>query len=150
MKAVAASLRAITRSFWGCLALHALWLHGLWEVAQCSIFYDMSDISTFVGIVLMVGATLADVVLTVFLVWITLRLNRRNVGSLLRIGIYLIALGAVAAFGIEAGAQAAGWWRYSAIMPVIPIFEWQIGMVPLLQMALLPGACFLLVPHRLR
>lgn len=77
MKA-AVPLRAISRSFWGRLALHAFWLHGCWEAAQCGAFCDMEGVSSAVGIALMVGATLADVALTLLLVWAALRLGAKN------------------------------------------------------------------------
>lgn len=148
MKA-AAPLRAISRSFWGRLALHAIWLHGLWEVVQCSVLYDMSGVSSLSGLVLMVGATLADVALTLLLVFSALRLRPKTTGlSFLHLGLCLIGLGAGTAMLIEVGAQAAGWWRYSAAMPIISVFGWPIGVLPLLQMALLPLLCFLLASHR--
>lgn len=149
MKA-AAPRRVISRSFWVCLAGHALWLHGLWEAVQCANYYDMSGVSPVSGIALMVGAALADVALTLLLVWSALRLNTQNVRlSLFRAGLCLFALGAAVALCIEAGAQAAGWWRYSTAMPVIPIFGWQIGVFPLIQMAFLPLFCLILASKRL-
>ena len=150
MKA-AAPLRAISRSFWGRLALHALWLHGLWEVAQCSAFYDMSGVSPLSGSVFMVGATLADLVLTLLLVFLALRLSAASAEFLtLRAFLWLVGLGAVAAIAIEIFAQTGGWWRYSPAMPTISVFGTLIGAWPLLQMAILPPICLFLAsrePH---
>jgi hypothetical protein len=132
------------------LAFHALWLHGSWEAAQCAYFYDMSGALPLFAIALMIGATLADVALTLLLVAIALRRSAQNAGfSLLRTAPRLIVVGAATALFIEAGAQAAGWWRYSTAMPVFPLFERQIGVLPLLQMALLPLLCLIFASKRL-
>lgn len=145
-------LRAISHSFWGRLALHALWLHGSWEAVQCAFFYAMGDVALVPGIAIMVGATLADIALTLLLVWIALRLSVHSTRfSLLRAAPPLIGLGGGVAVFIEAvGQEAAHWWRYSAAMPAFQIFEWQIGLFPVLQMAFLPLVCLVLTSRRLR
>ncbi len=138
MKA-AVPLRAISRSFWGRLALHASWLHGCWEAAQCGAFYDREGVSSASGMALMVDATLANIALTLLLVWATLRLGAKNTRFCsLRAPPSLIGLGATAALLIEAGAQPAALWRSSAAMPVPGVFGWPIGILPLIQMAVLP------------
>ncbi len=62
-----------SRAFWGRVALHALWLHGGWEVVQCRWFYDMSGASPASTWWFMVGATGGDGVLTLLLIALTLR-----------------------------------------------------------------------------
>ena len=133
------------------MAFHALWMHGAWEAAQCALFYDMNGASIASGIIWMVGATLADVFFTLLLVRTMLGLSTRNGAfSRSRAAFWLIGSGGAIALLIEAGAQAAGWWRYSSVMPIISVFEWRIGVLPLLQMAFLPLVCLLLTFDRLQ
>jgi hypothetical protein len=107
---------------WSRLALHALWLHGLWEAGQCRLFYDMSGVSGASDFGFMIVATGADVFLTIALVAMTLRFRS----------------GAATAILIEIVAHSLGWWRYSPTMPALLFFGRSIGLLPVVQMALLP------------
>lgn len=65
----------LARPFWRRLALHALWLHGFWEAAQCLLFYTMNG-TPFTSALWMATATGGDVALTLALVAMALRLAR--------------------------------------------------------------------------
>lgn len=120
--------------------MHALWLHGLWEALQCRLFYDMSG-GSFARAFFMIGATGADVVLTLILVALARRLAR---GHFIRVLLLLAVGGAITAILIEILALALGWWRYSPLMPSLQFSGQSIGLLPLVQMALLPSLAFLL------
>jgi hypothetical protein len=124
---------------WRRVAVHGLWLNGLWEVAQCLSFYDMSRVPALAGLVWMGGATLVDVALCELLLAATMALFRRDVmwlstGALL----FLFLAGALTAISIEVVAQSLGWWRYAPTMPRLRLWNWNIGVLPLLQMMVLP------------
>lgn len=130
--------------FWSSITLHSLWLHGAWEVAQCRLFYDMRGVPPTPAALFMIGATGADVVLTLALVALAFLLaRRRSVGVTPHVLGALVVLGAGAAILIETLALTLGWWRYSSTMPIIPVGR-DIGLLPVLQMALLPSVAFLL------
>lgn len=59
---------------WKRVAWHALWLHGGWEATQCRLFYDMGGFSPLSAFFFMAGATVADVILSLFLIALNLRL----------------------------------------------------------------------------
>jgi len=134
-----------SRAFWGRVALHALWLHGGWEVVQCRLFYDMSGASPASTWWFMAGATGGDVVLTLLLTALTLRAvqfqHRAGMGRLLGT---LTLSGTVAATLLELLAHALGWWRYSSMMPTVQLFGETVGLWPVLQMALVPSLAFFL------
>ena len=128
--------------FWRRVALHALWLNSAWEAAQCRLFYDMSGMSGASAFFFMIGATGADVVLTLALIAIALRFKRARHR---RATLLALALsGAAAAIGIEITALSLGWWRYLSTMPAFPFFGRSIGLLPVVQMALLPPLATLL------
>lgn len=134
-----------SRAFWGRVALHALWLHGGWEVVQCRRFYDMSGASPASTFRFMVGATAGDVVLTLLLIALTLRAvqfqHRAATGRLLGT---LALSGTVTATLLELLAHALGWWRYSPLMPRVQFFGGTVGLLPVLQLALVPSLAFFL------
>ncbi len=150
MKATAL-LRLISRAFWARVALCALWLHGAWEAVQCALFYDMSGTSVASGLIFMAIATLVDVILTLFLVFLALRLSHASAESP-SFGAFpwLIGLGALIAVAIELLAQTGGWWHYSGAMPTLSVLGVPIGVLPLLQMAIVPPICLLFASKRRR
>jgi hypothetical protein len=138
-------------SFWRHLTFHALWLHASWEAVQCRLFYDMSGLPTASTFVSMVGSAVADVALTLVLVVVTICETQRRHGGITgrtimtgRSMAMLSACGALSAVLVELVALRFGWWRYSPRMPVISLFGWDIGVLPVLQMALLPLVSLLL------
>ena len=135
----------ITSAFWRRVTLNALWLHGAWEVIQCRLFYDMSGASPPSAFFFMVGASGTDVVLTLLLIAATL--FRAPVQHRAATGRFLGSLavaGAVTATLIELLAWRFGWWHYLSAMPTLQLFGQKIGLLPVLQMAILPSLAFLL------
>lgn len=134
-----------TSAFWRRVTLNAVWLHGGWEVIQCGLFYDVSGASPSSAFFFMAGATGADVILTLLLIAATLRptpaQHRPATG---RCFANLAVAGAVTATLIELLAWRFGWWHYSPAMPTLQLFGQKIGLLPVLQMALLPSLAFLL------
>lgn len=119
------------------LARLATWsfiTHGVWEFFQCLFFYDMSDFSVAKGALWMLGATFADAILSVILVGGTLYFKNTRVPPTW----LLVAAGFIVAVGIETLASLSGWWHYGPLMPQIHIGGVCVGILPLLQMALLP------------
>lgn len=129
-------------AFWTRLVLWSLILHGVWEFFQCIFFYDMSGFNSLQGALWMLGATLADVALTLLLVGVALWFHRRILS--VSFALALVFAGFLAAIGIEAAAPLGDWWRYAPAMPQLHFAGVTLGLLPLLQMALLPwlGAKF--------
>lgn len=117
-------------------------LHGVWEFFQCLFFYDMTGFGLWKGALWMIGATVTDVVLTLLLFGGALWLQSRKPDF--SFVLTLIIVGFLVAIGIEVMASVGGWWRYSALMPQLKFVGITLGLLPLLQMALLPylGAKF--------
>ena len=121
------------------LARLAIWsfiTHGIWEFFQCLFFYGMSGFSVWKGALWMLGATLADTILSVILV-----VGARNLGNRkprLPPTWLLIIAGFLAAVTIETAASLGGWWRYGPMMPQIHFWGVSLGILPLIQMASLP------------
>lgn len=129
---------------WKSVAWHSLWLHGGWEAIQCRLFYDMGGFSPLSAFFFMGGATVADVILSLSLIALnfrSVRLQPLNVTRSLRT---LAFYGAVAATSLEFPAQSFGWWHYTPAMPSFPFFGQTIGLLPVLQLAVLPPLAFLL------
>lgn len=132
-------------TFWKRVTLHAAWLHGGWEVAQCLLFYDMSGTSFLSALFFMAGATSADVVLTLLLIVVTLRPAAFQHFAVRGRSFGMLALcGAVTAISIELLARKFDWWHYSPAMPTLHFYEQRVGLLPVLQMAMLPSLAFLL------
>lgn len=93
----------------------------------------------------MAGATGADVVLTLLLIAATLfsvpvqhhAATGRFLGT-------LAVAGAVTATLIELLAWRFGWWHYLPAMPTLQLFGQEVGLLPVLQMAMLPSLALLL------
>ncbi len=128
--------------FWSRLALHALWLHGVWEAVQCLLFTDKNGVPFTSASFFMIAATGADVVVILALVAFALRFARgRSNGITLWT---LAACGTIAAMLIEILALAFGWWRYSPAMPTVQFAGRSIDLLPVGQMMVLPCAALAL------
>lgn len=133
------------RAFWRRVALHALWLHGAWEAVQCRLFYDMSGASPASTLWFMASATGADVVLTLLLIALAVRaVQFQHRAAMSRFLATLALSGTVTATWIELLAHALGWWRYSPLMPRVQFFGGTVGLLPVLQMVLVPSLAFVL------
>jgi hypothetical protein len=124
----------------------------VWEMAQMPFYVGMrfDDATTWLRCFL---AALADggfamsiwlAGALVFRSWLWINAPRRAPGR----WTLALGLGLAAAFGIELWALARHRWAYSPIMPLLPGLA--VGVVPLLQMALLPPVSMLIARRLLR
>ncbi|WP_157947717.1 hypothetical protein [Abditibacterium utsteinense] len=93
----------------------------------------------------MAGATGVDAILTLLLIVTTLYpapVQHRAITG--RFFAKLAVAGAVTAILIELLAWKFGWWHYLPSMPTLQLFGQKFGLLPVVQMALLPSLAFLL------
>ena len=133
------------------LALWSAALHGVWEYAQCPPFYDMSDTGTAEHHALMASAVLGDVAINLGVTAAAERLAGQDAVRQLtpRGTAALLGVGFVAAVGLEWGAQRLGLWRYTDRMPTVRVAGHDVGLLPIVQVTVLPALAALLAktPH---
>ena len=123
------------------IAIWAFVLNGLWEFGQCTVLYDMWNWGIWRGAAWMWGAIAGDVVIVLGIVWIASilagakHLNPPNAKGWLA----LISTSFVASVALEWLAQYLQLWSYSALMPVVDVFGFEIGLAPIIQITLLPS-----------
>jgi hypothetical protein len=116
----------------------SVFVHFLWEMGQ-AFAYEMDGIPVATAVGFHFWATLGDGLL----MWIQygvvaaarrdpLWIARPRWSDLLP----LAAAGLLFGAGIEWSALAAGRWRYTAAMPMVPLLN--VGLFPVLQLLLLP------------
>ena len=111
------------------LVVVAFLLNLAWEYGACALFYvERLFPQTLAG---MLWVTAGDVIITVIVFALTVRIRPRA-----RRYALAATLGVIVAAAVEWHALGAGRWGYSGLMPVIPLLG--IGVLPLLQLALLP------------
>lgn len=124
-------------------------LHLFWENAQAPLFAGYQNFWQHLPSCL--RGTAGDVAVT-FLVYALVAAGRRDVGWALRgRGVDYVAsglLGAAIAVGLEWQALASGRWSYTAAMPLLPVVD--VGLLPVLQMAILLPLTFWLAGRSLR
>lgn len=65
-----------------------------------------------------------------------------------RVAAVAIALGlGYAIFSEWLNVSVRGTWSYSALMPVLSLAGWKVGLSPLLQWSIVPTACFVVTRH---
>lgn len=122
------------------LAAVAFFLHFAWEMWQIPFFEGMSAATHWDGVVRCTRATVGDVVITLIAFqsaawagpgrrWF-LAPSRRTVGTFLSVGL-VITLGLE-----ELSTGILARWKYSSLMPVLPVIG--TGIVPLLQWVVAP------------
>lgn len=130
------------------LFLVAVPLHLAWEVTQI-MAYDFPQDGLVVNVIGCFIPTLGDGLMTLMIYWGGL-LVFRDAGWVLRIRVnqyvFMALLGFALAVAIEWNAlYRTRAWHYTARMPLVPIVA--IGMLPVLQMLILPPVTALLVRH---
>lgn len=122
-------------------ALWAAGLHGVWEYAQVIPLYRCWERWTTVQrLWILPAATLGDALATVILAAATAgTLGPTHLQPLSRGGgALLLGLGLGAGLVFETVARRLDFWRYEDIMPTIPVAGHHVGLVPVLQMTILP------------
>ncbi len=130
-------------------AISAFGLNYLWEMLQMPFFAGMSFLDWQAWIFCLV-ATLGDVVMIMVILlvgrWVfgcwewAVKLNGKKV-------LYLVIAGASLAVIAEIVGLMLGYWQYSSLMPAIPWLG--IGLVPFMQMLILPIASYKVAHHLL-
>lgn len=115
----------------------SLVLNLAWENLQAPLYQGYSNFWQHLPICSI--ASLGDVLIILVLYFVLAIVNRDMfwISKMNRIDVaVLIILGALVAIGVEKWALATERWQYSSAMPLIPYIE--VGLLPVLQMSLLP------------
>ncbi|MEX2463388.1 MAG: hypothetical protein WD513_03790 [Balneolaceae bacterium] len=124
------------------IILWAFILHTGWEFGQCLFLYNMWDWPFINATIWMWGAVFGDILIVLALWKITatavpsLNYLQPNGKSYL----YLIVLSFAASIFLEWMAIALNLWEYSDAMPVVTVFDYEVGLSPIVQITLLPAA----------
>jgi uncharacterized protein YacL len=136
-----------------CTIIYAvsLGMHYVWEMAQMPFYVDMrfgdpgAWLSCFeaavVDAVIVVGIFVIGRVLFGVWIWIR-RMTIKKIAYLVLAGTAVSTVGEITSLHYER-------WAYSPLMPLIPVIE--VGLVPVVQMIVLPYLCYRLAitmyPH---
>lgn len=132
------------------IAAFAFVLNALWETLQCPYLYDMSGATLVQPALTMWGAVLGDVVAVAAIVGASARLaGTARIRPPHGLGwLVLATVGFAVGIGVEWAALGLGLWRYSPRMPTVALAGKAVGIVPLVQMAVLPAAAVALAARR--
>jgi len=134
------------------IALWALALNALWEFAQCGIFYQMWDEGLLNGSFLMTSAIAGDVAIVIAVAFIAFQLTGADVLNKPALSgwVVLVAVGFVAGLVLEWMSQVLRLWGYSPWMPSVPVLGFEVGLLPVLQIAILPAISVYLATRSIR
>ena len=122
------------------LFAYALATNAVWEFVQCVVFYDMWSWNFWRAALWMAGATLADGVLVLGIVALASGVFGCRVWPPNARGwAVLICIGLLVGVAVEWIAQSLALWKYGSLMPGLDLFGQSLGVIPLMQMALLSG-----------
>lgn len=128
-------------AFYVSVALWALLLHGVWEYAQVIPLYRCwARWTRWQRVWVLPAATAGDAVATVVLAAVAAAaLGPARVQPLSWTGgILLLGLGLGMGIVLETVARRLDLWRYEDAMPTLRIAGHHVGLVPVLQMTVLP------------
>lgn len=131
----------------GSLALYALVLNALWEYAQLTPLYTCwSEWSRWQKMLVPPAVILGDVVIVVGLAEATTLLTgARSIAPQHVAGLaVLFTLSLAAGLFFEWAARRLDLWRYKPAMPTLRVAGHDVGLVPVLQITVLPAASLLL------
>lgn len=123
------------------IILWAFILNTLWEFAQCVWFFDMWSWSFWKSTIWMWAAIFGDILIVLGLWKVTtllvpsIHFYKPNVTGYL----LLLLISFVAAVFLEWIAVYLELWSYNENMPVVSIGNHQVGILPILQITLLPA-----------
>lgn len=113
-------------------------LNFFWEISQMFLYQNhTSSVADFIFVHL--RASLGDVLIFGIIHLLGILIFRKNTWFLKNTpGIYIFSAftGCVLAVAIEKYALATNRWDYNDLMPIIPLLN--VGLIPILQMILLP------------
>ena len=140
------TLPPFTKPFFFRFGSYALVLNGIWELAQCPFLYDMSKIRPIKGAFWMAEAIAGDFVLSLVVIYVAVFLAGAKppitvTATLLKA---TLVIGALVGLGAECIARAYEFWQYSTRMPVVRVGNVTVGLVPVLQMIILPALSLVL------
>ena len=123
------------------IALHGLWLNTAWEFVQCPLFYDMWDWGFWRGFLSTWSAIFGDVVIVLGVtVSAGLVIGFSNLQPLRWRGLMtLLAIGFIASISLEWIALAMERWSYTEWMPTVRVFGQAVGLLPVVQVTVLPS-----------
>ena len=130
----------------------ALWgfiLNAVWEFGQCIFLYDMWDWGIWRGTMWMWAAILGDVVIVLGIVKVSsllvgsVHLNPPDGTGWLA----LISTSLIASVALEWLALFLELWGYSAWMPTLEMFGFEVGLSPIFQITLLPPLSVFFAVH---
>lgn len=119
----------------------ALLLNGIWELVQCRFLYTMQGWRAATSALAMAAAVLGDVVAALLVGYIgALIVSKKSAAEAATkmLGVMFV-VGGLIGLTMEWAARLAHRWEYTARMPVIQFGTVTVGLVPVLQMALLPA-----------
>jgi len=123
------------------IALWALALNALWEFAQCGVFYQMWDDGLLSGGLLMMAAIAGDVVIVMGVAFLAFQLTGAaalNKPTVIGWGV-LAGVGFLVGVVLEWISQVLRLWGYNPWMPTIPVLGYEVGLLPVLQITVLPA-----------
>jgi hypothetical protein len=134
------------------IAFYALLLNALWEFVQCVLFYDMWSMGFGRATLWMWSAILGDVLIVLGVAFLAQWLvGPRHLDPLDRRGwLVLLAVGLAAGVLLEWLARVLGLWSYGPLMPTVKVFGATVGLLPILQVMLLPALSVRLAAGRVR
>lgn len=123
------------------IVIWAFLLNTIWEFGQCLFLYDMRDWPFLKATVWMWAAIIGDVFIVLGLWKITeLTFSSTKFAKLnLKDYLYLIGISLLASVILEWVAKYLQLWTYSDMMPIVSVFNYEVGLSPIIQITFLPA-----------
>ncbi len=119
-------------------------LNWIWENLHAPFYGGYENFFQFLPLISIASVWDGIIVLGIYAAISALLRDMSWIKQLNRVPVLIsIVLGLVVSVYIETRALGEGRWSYKAIMPIIPILD--VGLLPVLQMVVLPLATFKLV-----
>ena len=119
----------------------AFLLNTIWEFTQCLFFYEMWSWGFWKATFWMWGAVFGDILIVLGL-WQGLKKFFKSTGLLQKTVIkylFLLALSFGASIFLEWMALYLELWKYDTSMPTLHLFNYKVGLTPILQITFLPA-----------
>jgi len=119
----------------------AFLLNMIWEFGQCLFLYNMWDWPFWKATVWMWAAIIGDVFIVLGLWKITTSIfpSINFAQSNFKNYLYLIVISFLASVVLEWAAKYLELWTYSDLMPILVIFDYEVGLSPIMQITFLPA-----------